>query len=168
MAGSLIVTAEFPDRDFAWLDQLRRTHYPPERNRTPAHLTICHSLPPSAEGELRTRLAGYAKGSAPRASIQGVMDLGGAVALRVVSEDLDRIRTDLAFDLHGLLGRKDLGGWNPHVTIQNKVAPSVSRALITSLERQFEPRSFSIRGLGLYRYLNGPWEKVAIYPFRGP
>ena len=56
------------------------------------------------------------------------MDLGGGVAFRVVSPDLDRIREELADDFHGLLGAQDCGGWRPHVTIQNKVAPKEARA----------------------------------------
>ena len=31
----------------------------------------------------------------------------------------------------------------------------------------FQPRPLAISGLGLHRYLGGPWEKLAIYPFRG-
>src|SRR5947207_4058088 len=99
--------------------------------------------------------------------MEGLMDLGGGVAFRVVSPDLDRIREGLAHDLHGLLGAEDAGGWRPHVTIQNKVAPKVARALIDSLEREFRPRPLAIGGLGLHRYLDGPWVTVAIYPFRG-
>ena len=95
------------------------------------------------------------------------MDLGGGVAFRVVSPELDRLREELAHDLHGLLGAQDGGGWRPHVTIHNKVAPKVSRALIASMERNFRPRQLAIGGLGLQRYLGGPWEKVAVYPFRG-
>lgn len=95
------------------------------------------------------------------------MNLGGGVAYRVVSPDLDRIREELAEDLCGLLSAQDSSGWRPHITIQNKVQPKVARALIASLEREFAPRPLAISGLGLYRYLGGPWEKVAIYPFRG-
>jgi hypothetical protein len=167
MAGALIVTAELGGEDLAWLDRLRRAHYPAERNRLPAHLTIFHALPPSAEEEVRTRLSRFASASAPVARIEGLMDLGGGVAFRVVSPELDRIRDELAHDLCGLLGAQDSGGWRPHVTIQNKVAPKVARALIAELEREFRPRPLSIGGLGLHRYLNGPWEKLAIYPFRG-
>ncbi len=167
MAGALIVAAELGQGDLAWLDQLRRAHYPPDRNQLPAHLTVFYALPPSAEGEIRSRLAEITKAAPPRASIEGLVDLGGGVAFRVVSSDLDRIRAELARDLHGLLGAQDAGGWRPHVTIQNKVPPKVSRALIERLERHFSPGKLSIRGLGLHRYLGGPWEKVAVYPFRG-
>jgi hypothetical protein len=146
---------------------LRRAHYPLERNQVSAHMTIFRALPPSAEPELKGRLSVLAKAPAPRASIEGLMDLGGGVAFRVVSPDLDHIRDILAIDLHGLLGAQDSGGWRPHVTIQNKVAPKVARALIASLERQFVPRPLAIGGLGLHRYLGGPWETIAVYPFRG-
>lgn len=166
MAGALIVTAEIGERDFAWLNQLRRTNYPVERNRVAAHLTLFHALPPSAETELRRRLTELARSAPPRASIEGIMDLGGGVAFRVVSQDLDRMRHELASELHGLLSAQDAGGWRPHVTIQNKVPAKVSRALIDSLQRQFKARALSITGLGLHRYDDGPWERLAVYPFR--
>lgn len=95
------------------------------------------------------------------------MDLGGGAAFRIVSPDLDRVRNELAHDLRGLLGAQDSGGWRPHVTIQNKVAAKVARGLIAKLERDFQPRSLTISGLGLHRYRDGYWEKLAIYPFRG-
>jgi len=167
MAGALIVTAEIAQADLSWLEHLRRSHYPPERNRVPAHLTIFHALPPSAELEARSRLAMLAKGTPPRARIEGLMDLGGGIAYRIVSPELDRIRDELADALHGLLPSQDNAGWRPHVTIQNKVAPKVARALIASLEPDFAPRPLGISGLGLYRYLGGPWKRIALHPFRG-
>ena len=166
MAGALIVTAEPGESDLAWLDQLRRAHFPPERNHLPAHLTMFHALPPSSEQEAKARLAELAKSPPPRARIVGLMDLGGGVAFRIVSDDLDRIRRELADAFHGLLSAQDSGGWRPHVTIQNKVAPRTARALKVRLEEGFQPRPLAIRGLGLHRYLDGPWEQIAIYPFR--
>ena len=167
MAGALIVTAELAPPDFAWLDKLRRAHFPPERNQLSAHLTMFHALPPSVEGEVRARLAQLGAERPPRASIEGLMDLGGGVAFRVASQDLDRIRRELSEDFHGLLSAQDSGGWRPHVTIQNKVPPKEARALIERMERDFRPRALAISGLGLHRYLGGPWEKLAIIPFRG-
>jgi hypothetical protein len=166
MAGALIFTAEIAPGDFSWLEGLRRVHYPPERNQVPAHLTMFHAIAPSAEAELCARVSLMVHRRAPRAEIAGLMDLGGGVAFRVVSLDLDVIREELAHDLHGLLGPQDSGGWRPHITIQNKVAPKAARALKESLEWTFRPRNLGISGLGIYRYLDGPWEKVAVYPFR--
>lgn len=167
MAGALIVTAELGEPDFGWLDGLRRTHFPPERNVLKAHLTMFHALPPSAESEARRRLAEFARQRPPKASLESLMDLGGGVAFRVVSAELDAIRSDLADSFHGLLSAQDAQGWRPHVTIQNKVPAKEARALLAELEAGFIPQPLKIHGLGLRRYLGGPWERQAIYPFRG-
>jgi hypothetical protein len=167
VAGALIVTVEMGGEDQAWLDRMRRAYFPPERNQLPAHLTMFHALPPSLEAEVRHRLSDAAKTKLPRAEIAGLMDLGGGVAFRVVSDDLDAIRADLAEAFRGSLSAQDAGGWRPHVTIQNKVAPKVARALLAELRAGFEPRRLAIRGLGLHRYLGGPWERIADYGFRG-
>lgn len=167
MAGALIVTAELGPVDFAWLEALRRRHYPAERNRVPAHLTMFHALPPSAEAEVRSRLAQAAAAVPPSAIIAGLMDLGGGVAFRIVSDQLDALREALAEGFHGLLGAQDSGGWRPHVTIQNKVAPRLARTLKAELERGFQPRPLAIAGLGLHRYADGAWEGLATYRFRG-
>ena len=107
-----------------------------------------HALPPSAESDARARLAAAAKDyPPPRAIVAGVMDLGGGVALRVVSDDLDAIRRELADHFHGLLSAQDAGGWRPHVTIQNKVAPKVARGLIAR-SAPISPRVAGHRRLG--------------------
>ena len=167
MAGALIVTAELAPADFAWLDRLRRAHYPPDRNQLPAHLTMFHALPPSAEGEVRRALARLGAEAPPRASIEGLMDLGGGVAFRIVSTDLDAMRRELASEFHGLLSAQDGGGWRPHVTIQNKVSPKMARALIAQLGADFRPRMLGIHGLVLHRYLGGAWERIETDSFRG-
>ncbi|WP_317617489.1 2'-5' RNA ligase family protein [Sphingomonas daechungensis] len=122
MAGPLIVTAELAEPDFAWLNGLRCQHFPPERNQLPAHLTMFHAIPPSAEDEVRGILRRLAEYAAPRAWIAGVMNLGGGVALRIASDELDAMRSEIATRLHGLLTAQDSAGWSAHVTIQNKVA----------------------------------------------
>jgi hypothetical protein len=165
MAGALIVTAELAPPDFAWLDDLRLRFYPLERNQLPAHLTMFHALPPSAEPELRQILRTMETLPAPTAWIAGVLDLGGGVALRVTSDELDSIRNEIAGRLHGLLTAQDSAGWSAHVTIQNKVAPKVSRALIKALGDV--RRRIGISALGLHRYLGGPWETLRTFPFRG-
>lgn len=170
MAGALgaplIVVAEFA-RDFAWLEDLRKRHYPADRNQVPAHLTMFHALPPSIEAEARGRLARITQGPAPKALIAGLIDLDGGVAFRIVSDDLDLIRDELADGFHGMLGALDAHGWRPHITIQNKVPAKEARQLRQSLADGFEPRPLRISGLSLQRYLGGPWELVVRYPFRG-
>jgi hypothetical protein len=167
MAGALIVTAEIAPGDLSWLAALRRAHYPAERNQLPAHLTMFHALPPSAESEVRRVLARLAAEAPPRASIDGLMNLGTGVAFRIVSPDLDTMRRELAATFRGLLSAQDGGGWRPHVTIQNKVAPKQARELHAMLEQEFRRRPLGIVGLGLQRYLGGPWERLESYGFRG-
>lgn len=164
---ALIVTAELAPADFAWLEAQRRRYYPPDRNRVPAHLTMLRSLPASAAAEVSRQLSLMAAGSPPRATIAGMLNFGGGVAYRIVSPDLDRLRGELSEHFHGLLSRQDSAGWQPHITIQNKVERRVADTLVRQLEAAFLPRPLGIRGLGLHRYLNGPWERVAVYPFRG-
>jgi hypothetical protein len=67
-----------------------------------------------------------------------------------------------------MLTAQDAGGWRPHVTIQNKVPVREARALIEALERGFAPRPLAIRGMGLHRYLGGPWQSLQVWPFRRP
>ena len=166
MAGALIILAELGKSDFAWLDALRRRHYPPERNQVPAHLTLFRALPPSTEGEVRRALARAASAAAPEAQVSGVMDLDSGVALRVQSPDLQALRDELADEFHGLLTSQDSGPWTPHVTIQNKVEARVARKLLGQLRAGFEPRPLAIAGFRLVRYFDGNWEDVASWRFR--
>jgi 2'-5' RNA ligase superfamily len=141
----LIVTATFGDGDNGWLQALRRTYYPADRNRVPAHLTLFRQLPPSAESEVARRLAAHAAAPPPRAEVVGVMDLGEGTALRIGSEALEEMRDDLAMALQGLLTAQDQGSWTPHVTIQNKVEPREARRLQQQLRITLERRPLAIR-----------------------
>jgi hypothetical protein len=91
----------------------------------------------------------------------------GGVALRVVSPQIAANSEGIARELNRQQNAQDAGGWRPHVTIQNKVAPKVARALLAALDQEFRPRPLAIHGLGLHRYLGGPWEDLAVYPLRG-
>jgi len=161
------VTALFGGADDAWLQELRRTHFPPERNQVPAHLTLFHHLPPSVEAELGHRLGIYTATPAPRAMLAGILNLGGGTAFRVDSPELEDIRADLALAFHGLLTPQDQAPWRPHVTIQNKVKSSDAKALQAMLRSTFESRPLQIAGLQSWHYLGGPWQPIRKYAFRG-
>lgn len=165
-AAPIIVSATFGTADFAWLDALRRAHFPPERNQLPAHLTLFHHLPPSIEDELDRRLRDFSRVAPPRAEAAGLISLGSGVAVRIVSRELAAMRALLADAFVGLLTPQDRAGWRAHVTIQNKVAPHVARGLRTALERDFRPRPVQIAGLAAWRYRDGPWEPIREYRFR--
>jgi hypothetical protein len=168
MAGApIIVTALFGDGDNGWLQELRRTWYPADRNQVPARLTLFHHLPPSAEGELLHRLGRCTAAPAPRAEIAGVIDLGAGTALRVESEALEEMREELAHAFHGLLTPQDQARWRPHVTIQNKVEPREARRLQQQLRASLQRRPLALKGLAAWRYRGGPWDEIRTWPFRG-
>ena len=166
-AAPIIVTALFGDGDNGWLQELRRVHFPPERNQVPAHLTLFHHLAPSLERELGQRLAVHAAAPPPRARISGVIDLGAGTALRVESEELEDIRSDLAEAFRGVLTPQDRAPWRPHITIQNKVEPRQARRLQEQLRATFQPRPLRLKGLASFHYLGGPWEPIRSHVFRG-
>ena len=149
------------------LDALRRAHFPPERNRLAAHLTLFHHLPPSTEGEVRRVLADACRASAPPATLASVMSLGSGVAFRVESAALAAIRAAIAERFEGLLTPQDRQGWRAHVTVQNKVTAPVARALHTELSATFCPRPLRIAGLAAWWYRGGPWEAIGRWSFRG-
>ena len=165
-ADPLIVSALFAREDLAWLDGLRRAHYPPERNRLPAHLTLFHHLPPSLRAELRQRLHAAVQAPRPYTEAAGLIDLGGAVGIRIVSPGLEAIREDLAAAFRPLLTPQDRAGSRPHVTIQNKVTPAEARTLRARLEADFPPRRVRIDGLAVSAYRDGLWKPVSRHLFR--
>ena len=167
MAGPLIVTATLGAVDKARYDRLRTAYFPPERNQLDAHLTMFHAIPPMLVDELRHRLAGLASEIAPpRATVTGLMNLGGGVAYRIACDELDAIRTALSDAFRGHLTQQDSHGWRPHITVQNKVTSGVALATLIELERGFTPHALAITGLAFHHYEGGPWRLGRRYPFR--
>ena len=166
MSAPLIVTAVLGRQDQAWFDTLRRIHFPPERNLLDAHLTLFHHLPPSIAEELKDRLRAETRGiPAPRAKVSGLMSLGRGVAYRIEAPALSAIRERLCEAFSGLLMPQDGGRWRPHVTIQNKVTPSLAKVVLAALSRDFRPREVEIAGLASWWYRGGPWEPHSRHMF---
>lgn len=163
----LLLTAELPGDILGWADGLRRAHYPPERNRLRAHVTLFHALPPSCEAELLVLLADLARSEPPRARIDGVMKLGKGTALAVRSPDMVALHAVIAERMQGLLTRQDAQPLRLHVTIQNKVTAEAARALQAELEPGLAPHHFRFRGFGLYAWQDGLWCPIRIVAFRG-
>lgn len=162
----LILTLALDDEAFARFDGLRRRHFPPERNLIPAHATLFHHLPGDEEAAVRAALE--AESAARQALLVEVgppRSLGRGVAFPLVSPGLAALRADLAARFAPWLTPQDRQGWRPHVTVQNKVAPEAARALHRALTAEFRPFSFRAPGLLLWRYLGGPWQKLAAVPF---
>ncbi len=165
----LIVTAVLDEGAFAWFDDLRRAHFPPHRNRVPAHLTLFHALPGDEETAiLETLKAACGRLRPLRLDVRGPWSIGRGVAYRLASSDLDALRSDLANTFQAWLTPQDRAPYRPHITIQNKAEPADARALLERLQMEFEPFDLLAEGLLVWRYLGGPWEAVARLPFDGP
>ncbi len=163
-----IVTAELPGDIFAWADGLRREHFPPERNKLAAHVTLFHSFAPSLREELSRMLGGVAAAYAPSpARVDGLMNLGTGTALAIASPGMDSIREAIADHFHGSLTRQDAQRLRLHITIQNKVSTEAAKALQRALAAHFRPREFRFRGLGLHIYRGTHWDALAQWSFRG-
>ena len=162
----LLITAELPGDVLAWADGLRRAHYPAEKNRLRAHVTLFHALPPSAEGEIRRLLAELAKDAPPEARITGVWDIGQGTAFDIISDGMAAFHAQMADRFHGLLGWQDARKLRLHVTVQNKVTREAAKGVQAELTAAFEPRAFRFQGFGLYAWDEGLWQSIADYPFR--
>lgn len=161
----IIVSALFGAADFAWLDGLRRAHFPPERNLLSAHLTLFHNLPARAAPAILRHLDQATRAPPPLATAAALIKLGRGVAIRIESPQLTAIRATLAAALAELLVRQDAAGWRPHVTIQNKVRPAEADALHDALVPVFCARPVAITGLAAWRYRRGPWEPLSQHAF---
>jgi 2'-5' RNA ligase superfamily len=166
MIAPIIVTALIAAPDFTQLDNLRRVHFPSERNHLRAHLTMFHHLPPSCDAELLQLLKDEARGNDPQARLSGLINLGGGVAFRVESSDLEDIRARIAERFAPMLMPQDRNPWRAHVTVQNKVKAPEARALLDALTLDFKPRALALTGLAAWWYRGGPWEPIAGYAFR--
>jgi 2'-5' RNA ligase len=163
----LLVTAELPADVLGWADALRREHYPPDRNRLRAHVTLFHALPPSVENELLAILGDLARSAPPSARISGLMKLERGTALAVQSPAMEEFHARIADRMHGLLTVQDNRPLRLHITVQNKVSPAQARALQATLAAELVPVSFRFRGFGLYAWEEGLWHEIRLVKFRG-
>ena len=146
-------------------DRLRAQHFPPERNHLAAHVTLFHALPGEQLDAVRADLADASDRPAFDVAVTGLRFLGRGVAYELDSPELTALRGGLAAAWAPWLTRQDQQRHLPHVTVQNKVAPDVARALHERLRAEFTPWAAGACGLGLWRYLGGPWEPLVEAPF---
>ena len=172
MTDPLIVTL-FVDPDAQErFDRLRAAHFPARRSATgdvvrlPAHVTLFHALPGEQVGPVREALAAAADRPSFGVAVTGVRMLGHGVALDLAAPELTAVRASLAAVFRPWLTRQDQQWSRPHVTVQNKVEPTVARALHAELVAAFRPESVTAGGLSLWHYRGGPWEPAGEFPFR--
>ena len=164
----LIVAAALDEAAQDWFEDLRRAHYPAERNRVPAHLTLFHSLPGKEEPAVAEVLKAACRPRAPMSlQVRAPWFLGQGVAYRIASTELEGFRAELVEAFEPWLRPQDLAPFRPHVTIQNKADPTEARALLEELQHAFEPFEVVAEGVEVWRYRDGPWELAGRVPFGG-
>ena len=161
----LILALKLDDASFAYLNRLRKAHFPPAINYLDAHLTLFHHLPdvPAVTDLLRT-----VAGAQPPMLLEvtGLMKLGRGVAFRLKSEPLVALQAYLKGQWRAFLTPQDGQDFRPHVTVQNKVDPATANALYEELSAAFKPFTATGTGLSLWEYHNGPWRKREDFGFR--
>jgi hypothetical protein len=93
--------------------------------------------------------------------------LGRGVAYALDMPEVVGVRATLAAAWREWLTPQDRQGFRPHVTVQNKVAPDLARALLAELQAEYAPWRGVVPGLALWRYEGGPWALLARRPFGG-
>ncbi|TXR52933.1 2'-5' RNA ligase family protein [Quadrisphaera setariae] len=168
----LVVTLALDEASQARLDDLRRAHFPADRNHLPAHVTLFHALPSAGAHRVQELLAEHAESTAAfEVRVGEVLRLGRGTALRLASRDLDALHARLLARLRSELGDESLTAQDrqrlrAHVTVQNKVDPVRARALADRLEVEVAPWTARAAALEVWRYDGGPWEPVETLPLR--
>ena len=162
----LIVTVGLDDIAFTWFESLRREHFPPQRNLVPAHLTLFHALPGEHETVIAQTLKSACEKRPPMTlGVRGPWFMGRGVAYRLASHDLENLRTEIAKAFLPWLTTQDRAPFRPHITIQNKAEPADARILMERLKLEFNMFDIVAEALLVWRYMGGPWEAIARFPF---
>ncbi len=159
-----VLTLRLDAESHTHFDQLRRRHFPPERNLIAAHVTLFHTLPD--EPWIDERLTSIAAAQLSFiVAVTGVRSLGKGVAYRLAATELHSLHVVLTHTFAEELTPQDRQRFQPHVVVQNKVTPAAARDLLTTLEGQFAPWSVQAEGLDLWHYHGGPWQHARTFPF---
>ena len=122
----LILTLKLDQHAFATMDNLRRAHFPPERNFIPAHITLFHALPGEQRESIEQTLDRVCSHMPPlELTFTQPRSLGRGVAITVASAELLGVRRQLASAWASWLSPQDSQRYQPHITVQNKVSAAV-------------------------------------------
>ena len=163
-----ILYAVFADPAQGLLEGLRRAHYPPHRNHSPAHCTLFYTVPGFATGDVADVLAAETRRTAPPCvTIDRVIDLDGGTALGLSCAGLLDLRAMLAERLHGLLSGADAHATRLHVTVQNKVERAEAHRLQAELRRGWRTIETRAAAIALARIDPAGWVPAGRWAFRG-
>jgi len=158
----LILTLRLDDSSQAYFDELRERYFPPDRNFLKAHLTLFHKLPDQPDTLEYFNNLQY---GTFEMKVIGLRHLGAGVAYQIESPELQQLRKEVGVYFWPVLSPQDRQAFKPHITIQNKVTPEASKALLRQLSAPFKPFTVNGIGLDLWEYLGGPWRHNFSYDF---
>ena len=162
----LILTAKIDRKTFEFFDDLRRKHFPSQRNFLSAHITLFHHLPGEMISEIENFLEEISsKQRVFSLSFPSVRFLGRGTAIEIESPELIVLRKEIADRWRDVLTDQDKQKFNPHITIQNKVAPDVAKIIFEQMKNDWEPKKGTVDGLYLWHYRGGPWESAKEFDF---
>ncbi|WP_221391397.1 2'-5' RNA ligase family protein [Dyadobacter sp. NIV53] len=155
----LVATLAISTYAQSYFNKLRKQHFPAERNYLDAHLTLFHALPD--EPWIMEDLKKLAIDQLPfEVNAQSIVSLGNGTAFKIASPELPLLHQKLQKNWFDFLTDQDRQKRNFHITIQNKVESQAAKKLQADLAKNFKPFSFTIYGIDLWRYHQGPWEYI--------
>jgi 2'-5' RNA ligase len=160
-----ILTLQIDPASQAHFNHLRQQCFPPERNYIDAHVTLFHALPEAAAVVEELAAAALAQ-DAFTITVSNLRSLGKGVAYNLESSLLLSLHKALATTFAEHLIPQDRQRFQPHIVVQNKVAPEAAKALLHHLQSTFTSMEIQATGLSLWHYRNGPWEPAQTFPFK--
>lgn len=159
MNNPLILTLKIDCESLRFFDALRVRYFPPERNFLTAHVTLFHHLPGASLSKIREDIAEIcAETKVFPLAFTGWRFLGRGSAMTIESAELLRLRARLAKNWSEDLTMQDRQKFQPHITVQNKVAPDKAKILYEKLSAEWEEKSGFAEGLSLWHYVAPRWE----------
>ena len=163
-AKPLVATLAIDPSVQQYFNQLRQQHFPAERNYIDAHLTLLHALPdqpyiPEGLKEIAENQKTF------DATAQAIVSLGNGTAFKITSTELPVLHQKLQKKWFNFLTNQDRQKRNFHITIQNKVESQIAKQLQADMIPGFNPFSFTVHGIQLWRYHGGPWEYLTKFEF---
>ncbi len=166
MNSPLILTLKLDDESFNFFDVLRKKYFPKKRNFLAAHVTLFHHLPDENLDIIKQNLRDICLETVelPLSFIHWRF-LGKGSAMTIESNELLKLRNVLAKIWQENLTAQDRQKFQPHITIQNKVAPDEARKTFDILAANWQAKKGLAKGLTLWHYAGGPWRFEAEYLF---
>jgi 2'-5' RNA ligase superfamily len=152
------------------MEVLRRRHFPVERNKVPAHISVFRALPESRLEQIKSTLTALANSTSPyEICTSRVMRNHSGVAMRmdIPSERKTRKIWEQLMRQWRFLSTQDREIWRGHWTIMNRVQEWAKIQQAEYELKKLEETKGQVRGLTLWRYEDdGTWTHESDYVFK--